>query len=308
MTTQIEPVNEQVARVNGLAIAHETIGDPQDRPLLLVMGLGMQLIHWDRRFCEALAERGFFVVRFDNRDVGRSTKIENGPRPRVAAALVGNKRSAGYTLDEMAADASGLIDHLGLEAAHVVGVSMGGMIAQQAAVRHPDKVLSLCTIMSSTGSRTVIPRLSALAALLSRPPADRDDYVEYILRIFRRIGSPGFPVDEARLRELAAAGYDRCYYPEGAERQLVGILASGNRTRQLRGIRCPTVVVHGREDPLVPVRAGVATRKAIPGAELVVIPGMGHSLPEGAWPHVLDAIAANADRATAPAVLAGIQG
>jgi pimeloyl-ACP methyl ester carboxylesterase len=306
MSDRVAPENEQIARVNGIALAYETIGDPSDPPLLLVMGLGMQMIHWDTRFCEMLADRGFQVIRFDNRDTGHSTKIENGPRPRLYSALAGSARSASYTLDDMAADADGLLRHLGIDAAHVVGVSMGGMIAQQVAVRHPGRVLSLGSLMSSTGNRAILPRLNVLAVLFTRPPVDRDDYVDYFMRVFRRIGSPGFAADEARMRELAAAGFDRSYYPAGAERQLVGILAAGNRSAQLREIACPVVVVHGRDDPLVPLRAGIATQRAIPGAELVVIPGMGHDLPEQVWPEIVEAIAANAARAGTPeAVAAG---
>jgi pimeloyl-ACP methyl ester carboxylesterase len=294
-------MSEQIAHANGLAIAYETFGDPSDQPLLLVMGLGMQMIHWDPAFCELLASRGFHVIRFDNRDTGHSTKIEGGPRPNVIAAMAGNTRSAPYRLNDMAADAAGLLDHLEIEAAHVVGVSMGGMIAQQLAARHPDRVLSLCSIMSTTGARIAgLPRLGVLGVLFRKAPRDRDAYVEHFLRIFKRIGSPGFPMDEERVRTLASAGYDRCFYPAGVERQLVAIMASGNRTADLRRVTAPTLVIHGGDDPLVPLRGGRATARAIHGAQLLVIDGMGHDLPREAWPQIADAIERNAGRAEAP--------
>jgi pimeloyl-ACP methyl ester carboxylesterase len=295
-------MSEQIAQANGIAIAYETFGDPSDPPLLLVMGLGMQMIHWDPAFCELLAGHGFRVIRFDNRDTGHSSKIESSRRPNVLAAMAGNSRSAPYRLNDMADDAAGLLDHLEIEAAHVVGASMGGMIAQQLAARHPDRVLSLCSIMSTTGARVAgLPRLGVLGILFRKAPRDRDAYVEHFLRIFRRIGSPGFALDEERARNLARAGYDRCFYPAGVERQLVAIVASGNRTADLRRITAPTLVIHGRDDPLVPLRAGRATARAISGAQLLVIDGMGHDLPREAWPQIADAIDRNAARAGTPA-------
>ncbi len=297
-------MSEQIAQANGLAIAYETFGDPADPPLLLVMGMGMQMIHWDPAFCELLAGRGFHVIRFDNRDTGHSSKIEGGPRPNVLAAMAGNPRSASYRLNDMAADTAALLDHLEIRAAHLVGVSMGGMVAQQLAARHADRVLSLCSIMSTTGARIAgLPRLGVLGVLFRKAPRDRDAYVEHFLGIFKRIGSPGFPVDEDRARTLARAGYDRCFYPAGVERQLVAIMASGNRTEDLRRITAPTVVIHGRDDPLVPLRAGRATARAIPGAQLVVIDGMGHDLPREVWPQIADAIERNAARATPEAAV-----
>jgi pimeloyl-ACP methyl ester carboxylesterase len=293
----VGPVSEQIAQANGLAIAYEAFGDPAAQPLVLVMGLGMQMIHWDPAFCELLAGRGFCVIRFDNRDTGHSSKIEGEQRPNVLAAMAGNGRSAAYRLNDMAADTAGLLDHLEIESAHVVGVSMGGMIAQQLAARHPDRVLSLCSIMSTTGARVAgLPRLSVLGVLFRKAPRDRDAYADHFLSIFKRIGSPGFPLDEERARTLALAGFDRCFHPRGVERQLVAILASGNRTGDLRRIKAPTLVIHGREDRLVPLRAGRATARAIPGAELLVIDGMGHDLPQPAWPRMVDAIERNAAR------------
>jgi pimeloyl-ACP methyl ester carboxylesterase len=287
---------EQIAPSNGIAIAYESFGDPADPALLLVMGLGMQMIHWDPEFCALMAGRGFHVIRFDNRDTGHSSKIE-GRRPNVIAAMAGNGRSAAYRLNDMVADTAGLLDHLEIESAHVLGVSMGGMIAQQFAALHPQRTLSLCSIMSTTGARIVgLPRLSALGLLFRKAPRDREAYAEHFLRIFKTIGSPGFPVDEDRVRALALAGYDRCFYPVGVERQLVGIMASGNRTADLGRIKAPTVVIHGRDDPLIPLRAGRATARAIPGSRLLVIDGMGHDLPREAWPRIADAFEQNAAR------------
>jgi pimeloyl-ACP methyl ester carboxylesterase len=298
--TTTAAAGERVARVGDLEIAYDTFGDPADPALLLVMGLGMQLIAWDPDFCRLLADRGFHVIRFDNRDVGRSTKVRGGPRPNIAAAFVGVTRSASYTLDDMAADSGGLLDHLGVEAAHVVGASMGGMIAQTLAIRHPERVLSLASIMSTTGSRLVgQPRLNTLGALLRRAPRERERYIEHAVSLFELIGSPGYPTDDERIRERAAAGYDRCFYPAGIARQMVAIMASGNRTAELRRVRVPTVVLHGADDRLVPPSGGRATARAIPGAKLVLIPGMGHDLPTGVWPRIVEELAANAARAGA---------
>jgi pimeloyl-ACP methyl ester carboxylesterase len=291
-------VTEERARVGELELVYETIGDPGGEPLLLVMGLGMQLIHWDRELCELFAERGFHVIRFDNRDAGLSTKV-NAPVPNVLRLMAGLPARVPYRLDDMAEDTFGLLDQLGIERAHVVGTSMGGMIAQTMAIRRPERVLSLASMLSTTGDRRVgTPKLRVWSVLTRRAPAaGRDAYVEYFLRVFRMIGSPAYPPDEARTRELAAATYDRCHDPAGTARQLGAILASGSRTAALRKLAVPTVVIHGEADPLVPLRAGIATARAIPGAELVRIPGMGHDLPRQLWPTYVDAIARNADRA-----------
>jgi pimeloyl-ACP methyl ester carboxylesterase len=289
---------ERVAQVGEVEIAYDSFGDPGDPALLLIMGLGMQLIHWDPELCELLAGRGFHVIRFDNRDVGHSTKIDGGPPPNVWAAMLRRKGTASYTLDDMADDAAGVLDAVGAEKAHVAGASLGGMVAQALAARHPDRVLSLASIMSTTGNRWAgMPRLKALGLFMRRPPRERERYIEYFARTFDVIGSPGFPRDEARIRELAGTAYDRCYYPVGVARQLAAIGASGDRTPALRGIEVPTVVIHGADDPLIPLRGGRATARAIGGAELVEIRGMGHDLPREVWPQVVDAICRNAERA-----------
>jgi pimeloyl-ACP methyl ester carboxylesterase len=288
---------EQLAEANGIQIAYETFGDPADPPLLLVMGLASQMILWDEQLCGMFVERGFHVIRFDNRDVGHSSHVRGGGKPRVLRAMAGITRNPHYTLDDLADDAFGLLDQLDIEAAHVAGASMGGMIAQTMAIRRPERVLSLASIMSTTGNRRVgMPRLRALGLLLRKAPRDRDSYVEYVAGIFKVIGSPGYDRDETWIRKLAGESFDRGVDRAGPGRQLVAIQASGDRTRALAGVRCPTVVIHGTDDPLIPVRAGRATARAIPGAELIEIEGMGHDLPPELWPRIADAVERNAQR------------
>ena len=291
-----------IARTDGLEIAYETFGPPDGRPLLLIMGLAAQMILWDDEFCAALAARGHRVIRFDNRDVGLSTKLDAAGMPDAAAAmqaaLLGERIAAPYLLRDLAADAAGLLDALGIPAAHVVGASMGGMIAQTMAINHPASVLSLTSIMSTTGERSLPPaRPEAVAVLLLPAPADRAGNVERAVHIFRTIGSPGFPFDEARVRDLAGRSYDRCFSPAGAARQLVAILASGSRRKVLAAVTIPTLVIHGRDDPLIPLEAGLDTARAVPGAELLVIDGMGHDLPRAAWPEIVERIRALTARA-----------
>src|SRR6185503_5265408 len=272
-------------------LAYETIGDPSDPALLLVMGLGMQLIHWDRELCELLAERGFHVIRFDNRDAGLSSKIR-GPVPNVMRLMAGMPAQVPYRLHDMAGDAFGLLDHLGTERTHVVGASMGGMIGQTMAIERPERVLSLASMLSTTGDRRVgTPKLRVWSVLMRRAPQDRDSYIAYFARVFRMIGSPAYRPDEERVRRRAAASYDRCHAPAATARQLGAILASGSRTAALRELDVPAVVIHGESDPLIPLRAGIATAAAIPNAELIKIPGMGHDMPEALWPTFVDAIA-----------------
>jgi len=288
------------AKVGPVELVYETIGNPSDPSLLLVMGLGMQLIHWDVELCERFAERGFHVIRFDNRDAGLSTKIE-APVPNVMRLMAGLPAKVPYLLTDMAADTLGLLDHLGIERAHVVGASMGGMIAQQMAIEAPERVLSLASMMSTTGDRFVgTPKLRVWSVLTRRAPSDRDAYVAYFARVFRMIGSPAYRPDDERVRRRAAASYDRCHAPAATARQLGAILASGSRTAALRELDVPAVVIHGESDPLIPLRAGIATANAIPNAELIKIPGMGHDMPEALWPTFVDAIARNAERAAAP--------
>jgi len=291
---------ESAASVNGIEIAYETFGDPADETALLIMGLGVQMLGWDEEFCRMLAGRGFHVVRFDNRDVGHSTKIEGGPQPNLAAALAGDGSSASYLLEDMADDCVGLLDELGVEASHLVGASQGGMIAQTVAVRHPERVLSLVSVMSTTGASEVgQPHPEALPALLTRPPADREGFVDFVVGAWKVIGSPAFEADEEALRARAGASYDRGIFPDGTARQLLAILASGDRTEALRGLDVPTTVVHGASDVLIDVSGGKATAAAIPEARLEVIDGMGHDLPRPLWERLVDSIVETAERARA---------
>lgn len=287
-------------RANGIQIEYDTFGRPEHPAMLLIMGFRTQLIGWDDRFCARLAERGFYVIRYDNRDVGLSSKIEGGPKPDIRAALQGDFSSASYQLEDMAADAVGLLDALGHKAAHVVGASMGGMIAQLVAVQHPTRTLSLCSIMSSTGDRSVgQPKPDALGALLAPTAKSREEFIEMSLTAWRLIGSTGYPFDEQAARARAARAYDRCFYPPGVARQLLAILGQKDRTAGLAGVKAPALVIHGAVDPLVTPSGGEATARAIPGAKLLLVPGMGHDLPEGAWPLLIDAIIENAGRAAA---------
>jgi pimeloyl-ACP methyl ester carboxylesterase len=286
------------ATANGLTIEYETIGDRGAPPLLLVMGLGAQLIHWPDGFCRRLADRGFFVIRYDNRDAGLSSRMESGGVPDLMA-LVQGKGDSPYRLGDMAADGIGLLDALGLEAAHVVGASMGGMIAQHMALDHPGRVLSLCSVMSSpTGRMDSDPPTPEANAVLLRPsPPNRSEALDAAVEAAKVIGSPGFPFDEAAVRERAGRSYDRGWYPLGLMRQFAAIIATGDWSARLAAVHVPTLVIHGDADPLVRPAWGTRTAEAIAGAELLLVPGMGHDLPEGAWPVILDAGVANTRRA-----------
>ncbi|MBP2327533.1 pimeloyl-ACP methyl ester carboxylesterase [Kibdelosporangium banguiense] len=287
-------MSEQTAEVNGVRICYETIGDPEGRPLLLVMGLGGPMIWWDDELCELLAGRGFRVIRFDNRDCGRSQSM----RGRVS--LVGSflRQPPPYTLADMADDAAALLEHLGIEAAHVTGVSLGGMIAQTLAIRHPQRVLSLVSVMSTTGGRLVgWPNPRVLPFLLGKAPAGREAYIDAVLATFKQIGSRGFPFDEDRMRTRAIRTYERGINRAGTLRQLVAITSAGDRRPQLRKLRIPALVMHGKRDRLVHVSGGRATARAIPDAELVLVPGMGHDIPRAVWPALVDGIDRTANRA-----------
>ncbi|MDQ3572509.1 MAG: alpha/beta fold hydrolase [Actinomycetota bacterium] len=289
---------ESFARVGDVEICWQRFGDAGDPPMVLIMGIGAQMILWPDGFCEELAARGFGIVRFDNRDAGRSSVLDAAGVPSIQAALAGELRDPPYTLSDMAGDTAGLMDALGIEAAHVVGASMGGMIAQVLAIEQPERVLSLASVMSTTGDSDVgRPTPAALEALITRPPADRDGYIEATLSARAVIGSPGFETDEDTTRANAARAYERGIHPDGTTRQAVAMIATGNRTDRLRGLEVPTVVIHGADDPLITLSGGEATAAAIPGAERVVIDGMGHDFPPGVWVRVADAIEANARRA-----------
>jgi pimeloyl-ACP methyl ester carboxylesterase len=283
---------------NRLTIEYETTGDPDHPAILLVMGLGAQLVYWPDEFCQTLAARGFYVIRYDNRDVGLSTRTD-GPPPDVLAALQGDTSQATYTVVDMAADGMGLLDALGIGAAHVVGVSMGGMIVQNMAIHHPDRVLSLCSIMSTpNGDMSSDPASpEANAVLLRPPPRSREEAVAQALEAARVVGSPGFAGDEDQTRARAALSYDRSFYPLGITRQLCAIIASGDWRPSLAKLAVPTLVIHGGADPLVCPSWGRATAEAIPGAELLIVDGMGHDLPRGAWDTLVEAIVANTAKA-----------
>jgi len=288
---------ETMAPVNGIKLCYQEMGDPDGEPLVLIMGLATQMIAWDEEFCGMLAERGFRVVRFDNRDIGRSSGFRSEGVPNVLDLLVGRGEPA-YRLRDMAADTVGLMDHLGIGSAHVVGASMGGMIAQCVAIGHRERVGSLCSIMSTTGSRRVgHPSYKTFGLLLGKPPRQRGAAIERVIKTFKTIGSPGYPFDEARIRDLAGRSFDRGHSQAGIARQLHAITASGDRTHQLRKLRLPAVVIHGKSDVLVNPSGGRATARAIPNARLKMIEGMGHDLPRALWPTFVEEISCNAARA-----------
>jgi pimeloyl-ACP methyl ester carboxylesterase len=282
---------------NGITLCYETFGDRSDPTALLIMGLGTQMVAWHEDFCRELAAAGFHVVRFDNRDIGRSTHLP-GPPPTIRQLLMRSKRAAHYRLADMADDASRLLAELDLAPAHVIGASMGGMIAQTLAARRPERVRSLVSIMSNTGSlANGQPALRLYPLFLRRPAGGRDAYVAHFERLFAVIGSSGLPREPDEIRELARLSYDRDHDPAGPGRQLAAILASGDRAAQLRQIVAPTLVVHGTADPLVRPSGGRATARAIRGSKMLSVPGMGHDLPRAIWTQLIDAIGANAARA-----------
>ncbi|MCE4948733.1 MULTISPECIES: alpha/beta fold hydrolase [Streptomyces] len=280
----------------GVSLAHETFGDPRDAPVLLVMGFGSQMIAWHEDLCRALADRGRYVIRYDNRDCGLSTKFDGHPVDMgrfIAAVSSGDLPSAlamvPYRLQDMADDGLGLLTALGIERAHVVGASMGGMIAQTMAISHPERVLTLTSMMSSTGEGAYgQPTPEAQAVLFSPKPADREGYVaaadRELVWASKRYG------DAAALRELAALSYDRSHYPAGIGRQLGAMILSGSRADALRELRVPTLVLHGLDDTLIDPSGGRRTADLVPGAELRLIPDMGHDRPRALWPQLLDAL------------------
>jgi pimeloyl-ACP methyl ester carboxylesterase len=287
-------MSEQLCDVGGeITLCYETFGDPGDPAALLIMGLGAQMVAWQDDFCEQLAARGLYVVRFDNRDIGRSTHLQ-GPPPSLLQ-LLRYSVPARYTLADMAQDAVGLMDELAIDRAHVIGASMGGMIAQTLAARHPARVRSLVSMMSSTGGRWVgRPALSTYTIFLRRAPTEREAFIEHATQLFAKIGSRGIPQDTEGVRKIAALSFDRELDRAGAGRQLAAIIASGDRTAELEGITVPTLVIHGTVDPLVSPSGGRATALAIPGAELTMIEGLGHDLPRVLWPRLIDALATHA--------------
>lgn len=287
---------------NGIEIEYETFGRPSNDPLLLVMGLGAQLTLWDENFCQMLADRGFFAVRYDNRDVGLSTYFDEAGPPDMMklmmASAQGEPVQTAYTLNDMADDAAGLLDALSIDRAHVVGASMGGMIAQTIAIRHGARVKSLVSVMSTTGGPDAEPAKPEVMAALMRPAApNREAQIEQSIELNATICSPGFPRDEQRTRDRIARDYDRAFHPEGTQRQMAAIVASGSRLEGLGRLSMPALVVHGDADVLVPPSNGKQTAHAIPGAEFMSIAGMGHDFPPEIFGRITDAISSNAAKA-----------
>jgi pimeloyl-ACP methyl ester carboxylesterase len=282
---------------NGIEIEYDTFGSPTDPAMLLIMGLSMQLTGWEPGLCKLLAERGFHVIRFDNRDMGLSTYFDEAPVPDIGVVIGGDYSQVTYLLADLADDAAGLLTALGIEAAHVVGVSMGGMIVQELLLRHPDQVLTACSIMSTTGAPEVgQPSPAAITALLTPPATNREEAIAKGAAAWRVFESPAYPHAEEYLLEQEAASYDRAFHPAGSARQLAAIIASPDRTPGLKAVSTPTLVIHGEADPLINISGGRATAAAIPDAELRTYPGMGHDLPPQLWDSYVDEITANAAR------------
>lgn len=295
----MEQVNNiRRATVGDIELAYETFGRDEHPPVLLVMGLAGQMHYWPDGFCRALTDRGLYVVRYDNRDVGLSTHFQRAGPVDLPALLAGGGPPPPYGLEDLAADAAGLIAALGMRSAHLVGMSLGGMIVQLAAIEHPERVRSLVSIASTTGDRSVGgAKAEVLAALLAPPGTAREEVAEHAVALSGVIGSPGFERDEQWLRWRAGRGFDHGYDPDGVSRQAATAFTAGDRTERLRAVRVPALVVHGSADPLVDVSGGEATAAAIPDAELLLIEGLGHDLPPGVWPRLADAIAATVRRA-----------
>lgn len=296
---------------NNVEIEYECIGSSADPPLVFISGLGGQMTFWDKELCQGLAEQGLWVIRFDQRDSGLSTRFEQAHTPPVLqmllAALQGEPVDAPYTLNDMANDAIGLLDALGVQAAHVVGLSLGGMIAQVVTLCHPSRVLTLTSIMSGAGDLHAMMGDPAALSAVFQPAAsaDREANIERSVAMCRTFNHPSFPFEEERLRRWAAQAYDRSFYPEGTTRQILAIVASGSHQEQLQAIQQPVLVIHGSRDPLIPLAAGQSIARAVPAAELLVIEGLGHELPLAVWPQVLGAIGRHTRKVQPAGWLAG---
>lgn len=287
------------AQSNGLVLAYDSFGDPSAEPLLLIMGLGTQMTAWEEDFCRLLVAHGYYVIRFDNRDIGLSTHLSQAGLPDIKAlmmrALIGldiAPASVPYTLADMAVDTVGLLDTLSIRRAHVVGASMGGAIAQEIALRYPERVRTLVSIMATSGAPGLPPpRAEAMSVLTSPAPKDREGYIERYRQVMRVLRDGRFPEEECRDPERAGRAFDRGTNPEGSTRQLAAILASGSRKKRLASLQTPTLVIHGERDPLIPIECGKDVADTVPGARMVAIRNMGHALPRAAWPQIVDAIA-----------------
>jgi len=280
---------------NNITIEYDTFGDRDDKPLLLVMGLGAQMIAWDEKFCEQLASSGHYVIRYDNRDVGLSTRFHDHGEPDletlVMQLLTDSPVDVPYTLEDMAMDGMSLLSELEIERAHICGASLGGMIVQTMAIEHPERVLSMTSIMSTTGNPLLPPATpEAMEALTSERVDDPDHAMDRAVEVNKVIGSPGFPRDEERLRKKGLEAYERGYYPAGVNRQMAAVITNGDRSEKLRQLKVPAMIIHGADDPLVPVTGGIDTHENISGSELIIIDGMGHDLPMGAWDEIIAGI------------------
>jgi pimeloyl-ACP methyl ester carboxylesterase len=297
-------MSEKYIKVNGIELAYEEFGDQNNPVILLVMGLGTQMIAWPEDFCNGLASNGYRVIRFDNRDIGLSQKMEGAQIPKMlwvaARARLNLPVSVPYTLHDMAQDTIGLLDALDIDTVHLVGASMGGMIAQLVASHHPFRVLSLTSIMSTSGRKSLPGAEAKIALHMLRRPTGRDEKTieDYAMRTWGLIGSPAYPPSDTALRDKISRSYQRSYYPAGNARQMAAILASGDRTTELAQIQAPTLVIHGKMDPLVPVEGGIDTARLIPGAKLELIDGMGHDLPAVLLPHFVELISSHAAQAS----------
>jgi pimeloyl-ACP methyl ester carboxylesterase len=298
----VERSGPAIARANGIEICYETFGDPSDPALLLIMGLSAQMIVWDEAFCTLLAQRGRYVIRFDNRDVGKSTRFESFVPPAMGdifmATVTGKALPTAYTLVDMVRDAAGLLDALGIERADVVGASMGGAIVQEFAINLPERLRSVTSIMSSTGAPGLPPPTpQALGVLTRQTSLEREPFVESYIEAWHILACDHFPFDRARMQRQAETTYERGINPAGTARQMLAIVASGNRKPALGAVRVPTLVIHGSLDPLIPLAHGRDVAASIPGATLEIVEGMGHTLPRDAWPQIVDAIDAHASAA-----------
>lgn len=288
-----------IAQVNDIEIAFDTFGADSGEPLLLIMGLGSQLVAWDEEFCRQMAARGYRVIRFDNRDIGLSTKFNESGAPDIAALEKVLQRGEAprlpYTLLDMAKDAAGLVKALGYDSAHIVGESMGGMIGQLMAIHLPECIRTFTSLMSSTGDPALPPPDPAAMEILHEPfPTDRKGYIKDFVRAYKVLNGPVIPISERLTRKWAEQSYDRGLNPDGITRQYAAMIASGDRTALLRTVSVPTLVIHGDTDPILPVKCGIATANAIPGAQLNIVEGMGHALPEAVWSRMIEAIVAHA--------------
>lgn len=286
-----------IANANGIKIEYETFGDPSSPALLLIIGLGSQLIHWQDQFCQQIADTGYHVIRYDNRDVGLSTKFDEVSMSeimeKVMAIFSGEEVTTPYTIEDMASDAVGLLDALNIDKAHICGMSMGGMIAQTFAINNPSRTLSLISIYSHSGNREeFVPTQEVLEAMMTPVPEEREQYIDYYLNFFKLIFGTGLPFDVEFHRTLFARTYDRSFCPEGTGRQYLAIMVQKDRTEDLGKLKIPSLIIHGDEDPLVPLAGGKSSADAIPGAEFIIVKGMGHAIPniKAYWSDIKDAM------------------